>query len=155
MADVKRVSQCDIGLLALLVDIARRLAKAGYQRRDLLRFFRHDGQGDVLLRLRSMVVLHCNPPVLPRVDAASFAGSYYCQLKSVQVNRIKLDSIFDRRVLPDIIACRRLNGGISAAPHGDQAEPQMAAMQEQSTRTAVGGAFAALPTISVLWSNQC
>jgi hypothetical protein len=38
------------------------------------------------------------------VDPANIAGSYYRQLKSVQVNRIKLDAIFDRRVLPSIIA---------------------------------------------------
>ena len=95
--DVKRAPQRGIGLLALLVDIARRLAKAGDQRRDLLRFFRHDRQGDVFVRLRSMV-FHCNPPVLPRVDATNFPGSYCHPLKPVDVNRIKLDSIFDRRV---------------------------------------------------------
>jgi hypothetical protein len=95
-----------------------------------------------------MVVFHCNPPVLPRVDAANFPGSYCQQLKSVDVNRIKLDAIFDRRVRRAVIASRRLNGAVSLA------EP-MAAMQEQSTKNAVGGAFAAFPTISVLRSNQC
>jgi len=63
-----------------------------------------------------MVVFHCNPPVLPRVDPASFTGSYYCQLKPVEVNRIKLDTIFDHRVLRAVIASGRLNGGALAAP---------------------------------------
>jgi len=62
----------------------------------------------VFLRLRPMVVFHCNPPVLPRVDPANFTGSYCRQFKPVDLNRIKLDAIFDRRVLRAVIASRRL-----------------------------------------------
>jgi hypothetical protein len=57
-ADVKSAPRCDVGLPALPVDTARRRAKTGDQRRDLRRFFRHDGERDVFLRLRSKVVSH-------------------------------------------------------------------------------------------------
>jgi hypothetical protein len=132
-------------LLALLVDTARRLSKAGDQRRDLLRFFRHDGERDVFLRLRSMVVFHCNPPVLPRVDPASFTGSYYCQLKPVNVNRIKLDAIFDRRVLRAVIASRRLNGGVSGRSRAVMAEPTNGSHAGTIRGDRCWGAFATPP----------
>jgi hypothetical protein len=34
------------------------------------------------------------------VDAANFPGSYYCQLKLLDVNRIKLDAIFRPQSAP-------------------------------------------------------